>query len=93
MILVSPELIEPLGAHEVPLVLPGMQVTEPGDWSFYLDGRIEGRPGCDHRSTVYPAYRYRILDAHHDAMKAAKLHHGYQLSEDYYVEGPHGFSQ
>lgn len=89
IVLVSPELVHPLEAEQVPLVLPGMEVTEPGPLEFYALGRIEGDPECHHRSTVWPVYR----DHMRDAIREAKLQARFQRSEGYYVCGPHGFSE
>jgi pilus assembly protein CpaC len=93
IILVSPELVSPLEAEEVPLILPGMEVTEPGDWSFYLFGRYEGNPNCHHRSTVFPNYQDAVLRARMQALHEAKQHRGYQQCEQFYVHGDHGFSR
>jgi pilus assembly protein CpaC len=89
LILVSPELVHPLEAIEAPQILPGMEVTEPGDWAFFLDGRIEGNPNCHHRSTYWPTYKRQLLDARVEAKLQAK----YQQSECYYIQGEHGFSR
>ena len=53
LILVSPELVHPLSAEETPLILPGMEVTEPSDFHFFVTGDYEGDPNCHHRSTVW----------------------------------------
>ncbi|MCA9226168.1 MAG: hypothetical protein KDA47_11180, partial [Planctomycetales bacterium] len=84
IILVSPELIHPLDAEEAPLILPGMEVTEPGDWQFFVYGNYEGNPNCHHRSTVYNLQFRRSL--------AAKHHTDYSTSSTYFVNGDHGFS-
>jgi pilus assembly protein CpaC len=85
IILVSPELVHPLEADEAPLILPGMEVTEPGDAQFFVWGNIEGRPGCDHRSTVwYNQFRLGLTAKHR-----AK----YQATQAYFIEGEHGFSR
>jgi pilus assembly protein CpaC len=89
IVLVSPELVHPLEAEEAPLILPGMEVTEPTDWAFFLSGRYEGRPDCHHRSTVWPVLKRQMLDARHEAKRQAR----YQDSECYYVQGDYGFSQ
>jgi pilus assembly protein CpaC len=89
LVLVSPELVHPLEAEEAPAILPGMEVTEPNDWGFYFEGRIEGRTTCDHRSTVWPVGLQQSLDGR----RQAKRHGGYQACESYYIEGEHGFSQ
>jgi pilus assembly protein CpaC len=93
IVLVSPELIHPLEPEQRPLVLPGMEVTEPGDWQFYLFGRWEGNPRCDHRSTVIPNYRRDVWYAKHDAIRDVKMQHSFRESEENFVVGPHGFSQ
>jgi pilus assembly protein CpaC len=93
IILVSPELVSPLEAEEVPLILPGMEVTEPADWTFFLFGRYEGNPNCDHRSTVFPIHQDAVLRARMAALHEAKLHRRYQQCESYYVHGDHGFSR
>jgi pilus assembly protein CpaC len=85
IILVSPELVHPLEPDEAPSILPGMEVTEPDDLDFFLDGDIEGFPNHHYRSTVWPLYR--------DRLKRCKLDYkGQCQSEDYYIHGPHGFS-
>jgi len=93
LILVSPELVHPMEPEEVPLVLPGMEVTEPEDWDFFFMGYYEGRPSRDHRSTYWPIYRNRIREAQRRALKQAKQYARYQNSEAHYVRGPHGFSE
>lgn len=92
IILVSPELVHPMEAEQVPLVLPGMEMTEPGDIAFFLFGRYEGDPNCHHRSTVWPIQRDRIIDAKHRALHEAKMQAHYQRCEQHYFHGPHGFS-
>ncbi len=85
IILVSPELIHPLSAEEAPLILPGMEVTEPGDWQFFLYGNYEGDPNCHHRSTVWNLqYRRNLLHGQNSSH--------YQASEDYYLHGAHGYT-
>ncbi len=86
--LVSPELVHPLEAEEAPQILPGMEVTEPGDLAFFVGGSIEGRPGCQHRSTVWPNVQRAILRSHCEGKRQA----GYQQCESYYIQGSHGFS-
>jgi pilus assembly protein CpaC len=85
IILVSPELVHPMEAEEVPLMLPGMEVTEPGDVQFFVYGNYEGDPNCDHRSTVYNLQLRRALTAKHRAK--------YQACQDYYIGGEHGFTR
>lgn len=93
VILVSPEIVHPMETKEVPLVLPGMDVTEPTDAGFYFWGRYEGRPDRDHRSTVWPIQRDWFATARYHAAKAAKLRQGWLASETTYVLGPSGFSE
>ena len=64
---------------------PGMELTEPDDLDFYIHGRIEGRPDCHHRSTVWPLYRDRLL-------RCRREYINYGQSENYYIHGPQGFS-
>ena len=92
IILVSPELIHPLEAEEVPLLLPGMEITEPNNCDFFFGGYYEGDPRCQHRSTVWPLQQERILEAHHQAMAEAKQMVEYERCQDYYLHGPVGFS-
>jgi pilus assembly protein CpaC len=93
VVLVSPELIHPMDAQETPLVLPGMEVTEPTDWAFFLGGATQGRANCDHRSTAWPTHQARVLEAKCQAAREAKGRADYQCSEKYYVYGPHGLSR
>lgn len=86
IILITPELVHPLEHEDAPLVLPGMDVTEPGDLEFFIRGRIEGRPGVDHRSTRWWTYRDRMW-------RKARNYSLYHKSDDYYICGPQGFSQ
>ena len=97
VILVSPELVHPMEGEQVPLVLPGMQVTEPTGREFFLHQQIEGQPCCDHRSTVWPAYRHQLHHANRDAIRAARAHAKgrpvYQQSHAYYLNGAVGFTK
>ena len=58
IILVTPELVHPLDPEEVP-PLPGFDVTEPTNWEFFAEGKLEGRPTHDYRSTVWPSLKQR----------------------------------
>jgi pilus assembly protein CpaC len=97
LILVSPELIHPMSAEQVPLVLPGMEVTEPGDWAFFVGGYYEGCPQCNHRSTVWPIQQERYAEARaramREALRTAKSNVQYQRSEANYVYGRNGLSR
>ncbi len=96
VVLVSPELVHPLEPEQVPLILPGVDVTEPTDKEFFWHQRIEGDPNCQHRSTVWPQHSYHIRQANmraiHEAKRQAKHLGGYQNCQSYYISGPHGFS-
>ncbi|HUT12328.1 MAG TPA: pilus assembly protein N-terminal domain-containing protein [Thermoguttaceae bacterium] len=53
LILVTPELVEPMDTHEVPQCLPGQRTTEPGDWDLYWRGHLEV-PNCGPAEMVEP---------------------------------------
>jgi pilus assembly protein CpaC len=58
IILVSPELVHPMDARETPMVLPGMEIAEPGDTSMFLGGAIVAREGGPHRCSSRCAVPY-----------------------------------
>lgn len=74
VILVTPELVQPMEPEEVP-PLPGFDVTEPTNAEFYLMGRLEGRPTQEYRSTVWPNLRRRY-SAGGPAMISGPYGHG-----------------
>jgi pilus assembly protein CpaC len=43
LILITPEIVRPMDAHEVPPV-PGFEVTHPSDYDFYYHNMTEGMP-------------------------------------------------
>jgi pilus assembly protein CpaC len=92
VILVSPELVHPMEADQVPMILPGMEVTEPDDWAFFIRGRYEGNPDKYHRSTVWPIYQYGAQDARARAIIQAKHSAHYTQADQYYINGAHGFT-
>lgn len=92
VILVSPELIHPLEPDQMPLILTGMEVTEPDDAALFLRQRWEGNPDVNHRSTVWPVYQQDNFDARLRACRAAKSQSGFVPTEQYYMNGPFGFS-
>lgn len=55
LIMVTPELVEPIDPEDVPRLGPGMQTGDPTDWQLYMRGHIEvpiccqscGGTGCD----------------------------------------------
>lgn len=87
IILVSPELVHPLEPDQAPQILPGMEVTEPHDKDLYWYGEIEGRPDCHHRSTVWPLYHNRMKRCGY--YECETIHQ----SQQYYINGPFGYSQ
>ncbi|MBI1309791.1 hypothetical protein GC176_00675 [bacterium] len=84
LILVTPELVQPLEPDQAPTLLPGMEVTEPNDLDFFVFGDIEGRPNAHHRSTVWPLYKNRLKRCY----ECEKSH----KSSAYFLKGLHGFS-
>ena len=96
VILVSPELVHPLEPEQVPLFLPGMEVTDPTDWEFYMHQQIEGLAGHHYRSTTWPALRHQFFKHQVDpatASQPCRTDAGFLQCQDYYMSGPHGFSQ
>ncbi len=95
VVLVSPELVHPLEADEVPPLLPGMSVTEPTDEAFYFLQHIEGHPSIHHRSTVWPQYKQQVqADKWVQKHLQQKVSPGYSEPQpQYYFHGPHGLSQ
>ena len=97
VVLVSPELVHPLEAEQVPLMLPGMELMDPTDHDFYLLQKIEGRPDYAHRSTVWPSYRHRRREANsravHEAKAQIKMHSMFNRHQKYYLSGAGGFSR
>lgn len=41
LVLVTPELVEPMDPDQVPPCGPGMSTAAPGDWAFYMKGKLE----------------------------------------------------
>jgi pilus assembly protein CpaC len=74
IILVTPELVQPMDPEEVP-PLPGFDVTEPTRAEFYLGGHLEGKPTRENRSTVWPQLRRRYR-AGGPAMISGPFGHG-----------------
>lgn len=52
IVLVTPYLVNPIGANEKPLPLPGSDYFEPDDLEFFIRGSIEGHISEDYRSPV-----------------------------------------
>lgn len=76
VVLITPELVHPLEPSEL-LPLPGSDIFEPGDWEFYLKGRLESRRSYDYRSSVRT-----------DIGKMCD----YRRCETKYILGPTGYS-
>lgn len=51
LVMVTPHLVSPLEHDQVP-PLPGVEITDPNDWEFYLLNRIEGLTEVPFRSTT-----------------------------------------
>jgi pilus assembly protein CpaC len=84
IILVTPELVHPMEPDQAPMLLPGMEVTEPNDLDFFIHGDIEGRANCHHRSTVWPLYKSRLKRCYkQDSIRKSNL---------FFLKGKHGFS-
>jgi Flp pilus assembly secretin CpaC len=56
VILVTPELVEPLSPDQVTFV-PGTQMIQPNDFEFYIEGKLEGTPDAD-RPALTPRIHY-----------------------------------
>lgn len=85
IVLISPELVHPMEPEDAPTVLPGMEVTEPGDIDFFFMNNIEGKPDVHHRSTVWYMQKKRIHQQQKDYIHQTK-------SDKYYINGDYGFS-
>lgn len=84
LILITPELVQPLEPDQIPALMPGMEVTEPNDLDFFLFGDIEGRPDGHHRSTVWQHYQSK--------MKRCQKNSSIKQSTEYFFNGLHGFA-
>ena len=95
IVLVSPELVHPMEAVDVPMMLPGMEVTDPTDRDFYFRRMVEGYQGHEYRSTVHSGMatqvaglkqRQRIDNIRPRTRQQIKI-------ERAYISGPSGFSK
>jgi pilus assembly protein CpaC len=86
LVIVSPEIVHAMEPNQAPSILPGMEVTEPTDFDYYVRNRIEGRPGHHHRTTVFDNYRDRLL---HPQL----YFNSFENSANYFMTGKIGFSQ
>lgn len=99
IVLVSPQLVHPLEEEQVPLLLPGMEVTDPTDDDFFFRRQTEGYRGFDFRSTTSSEYQTHIngykQSAKLDEIKA-KLNPRVRRQlkvQQAYICGPSGFSK
>jgi pilus assembly protein CpaC len=46
LVLVTPELVDPLDAHEVPPCGPGSMTADPSDWELFMKGYLEVPKCC-----------------------------------------------
>ena len=74
IILVTPELVHAMEPEQVP-PLPGFDVTEPTNGQFFLEGKLEGDPTRQYRSTIWPRLRSRYQNGSGD-MIAGPFGHG-----------------
>ncbi len=76
LVLVTPELVEPLDAQAEPA--PGELYQEPNDLEFFFLGRLEGKTRHPHRATTNYLDPFQVMK--------------HFQSEQEYVVGPHGFA-
>jgi pilus assembly protein CpaC len=93
VILVSPELVHPMDAQETPLVLPGMEIGEPGDVAFFLSGAYVNKFDCPPQCAVQGAAPPAAAASPQQTMRDVTSRPDYQRSEKYYVYGSHGSSR
>lgn len=95
VVLVSPELVHPMEAHELPMMLPGMEVTDPTDDDFFLRHQTEGYSGFEHRSTVWPEQAAQQGGFRREAiLQNLKPKIGRRIQTNQaYILGPSGFSE
>ncbi|MDA0834263.1 MAG: pilus assembly protein N-terminal domain-containing protein [Planctomycetota bacterium] len=95
LVLVSPEIVHAMEPETAPTILPGMEVTEPDDREFYVHGQIEGLPDMHHRSTVWQTYQHRMHQHGRLNRRIGGVADGEvcEESDNYYIQGEHGFSK
>lgn len=72
LITVTPELVDAMDPHQVPIGAPGLHTTNPNDKDFYWNGHIEvptllGGDGCSIENGLYPSAETQQL--HENVMK------------------------
>ncbi|MFO0872221.1 MAG: pilus assembly protein N-terminal domain-containing protein [Pirellulales bacterium] len=94
VVLVSPELVHPLEKEQAPIILPGMDVTDPTDCAFFFFQQYEGVPSTFHRSTLWPTVKQHILlESWKSAHAQRKGTHTFADEQSFYVKGPSGLSE
>ena len=91
IVLVSPELIHPLESNQVPLQLPGMEVTDPTDGDFFCRNLIQGYTDFHHRSTVWPEMDAQLRGSFGHGLGGGLR--GRLRCQRQYICGPCGFSE
>jgi len=95
IVLVSPELIHPLEREQVPLLLPGMEVTDPTDDDFFLRRQTEGYRGFDHRSTLWTeiqSHNRGVVESQFLDQVTSGARRKMQVQNSY-ISGPCGLSE
>lgn len=94
IVLVSPELVHPIDAVDVPMLLPGMEVTDPTDKQFFGHNMIEGFQGREYRSTNRPVIASQVAGLKQNGVRSMRHHARQQMkAEDAYIVGPSGLSK
>ncbi|MFK7770269.1 MAG: type II and III secretion system protein family protein [Mariniblastus sp.] len=95
IVLVSPELVHPMEASQLPLLLPGMEITDPTDDDFFVRHQTEGYRGFDYRSTVWPEQTSQNAGLKRESLsKRLKQGPSRRLrTQRVYVSGDSGFSK
>ncbi len=91
IVLVSPELVHPMESEEVPLQLPGSDVTDPTDDDFFRRQLIQGYAGFEHRSTIWPEVDAQIRGVE-KVHPADEISNPVQCQEEF-ICGPSGLSE
>jgi pilus assembly protein CpaC len=60
LILVTPELVEAIEAHEAPPCGPGTRTTDPDDWDLYMRGHLEVPTCCPSCGTADGACEHGV---------------------------------
>ncbi|HND51703.1 MAG TPA: hypothetical protein PLV92_04880, partial [Pirellulaceae bacterium] len=94
VVLVSPELVHPLEKDQAPMLLPGMEVTDPTDVAFFFTQQWEGMPGTDHRSTLWPQAKHQeVLSTWQSHSTRRKTSRKFADDQSFFVSGPSGLSK